>query len=83
MANVVLFVDDDDAFRMIVRRICGQIPAIERMIEATDGAEALVQLEAWVDADGGCPDVVFVDVNMPVLDGFGFLEKFESHMHLQ
>ena len=34
------------------------------MIEAADGAEALVQIQA------GKPDIILLDIMMPVLDGF-------------
>ena len=34
------------------------------MIEAADGAEALVQIQS------GKPDIILLDIMMPVLDGF-------------
>ena len=35
-----------------------------KVIEAADGAEALVQIQA------GKPDIILLDIMMPVLDGF-------------
>lgn len=37
---------------------------------ALDGADALAQLARGLD-----PDLIVLDLNMPILDGYGFLEK--------
>ena len=42
------------------------------MVVAHNGEDALLQLDPP-------PNVVLLDVNMPVLDGFQFLEAFRSH----
>lgn len=60
----VLIVDDDPLFRLAVAAVVTEDPAVEVMVaEAGDGAAALASVEA------AAPDVVIMDVTMPVLDG--------------
>lgn len=73
MPKTVMFVDDDDAFLEIAQRACRRLPYIAAVLTATDGARGLTVLEERVRTGGQVPNMVFVDINMPVLDGFGFL----------
>lgn len=60
----VLIVDDDPMFRLAVAAAITEDPDVEVMVaEAEDGAAALASVEA------AQPDVVIIDLNMPVLDG--------------
>jgi CheY-like chemotaxis protein len=73
MPKTVMFVDDDDVFLLITRHACRKIPEVELVIEATDGESALTDLERRAREQEPLPNVAFVDINMPRLDGFGFL----------
>lgn len=66
MIRVVL-VDDEELVRTGLRLILGSEPDIEVVGEAPDGGRA-VELVRSVD-----PDVVLLDLRMPVLDGLGVL----------
>lgn len=59
----VLYVDDDDDIRHIVELALGLDPGINVRI-VSSGAEALVELDR-----SGAPDVILLDVMMPVIDG--------------
>ncbi len=59
----VALVDDQQLVRVGFRRILETEPDIEVVGEAADGAEAL-ELVRW-----RTPDVVLMDVQMPVMDG--------------
>jgi two-component system chemotaxis response regulator CheB len=64
----VLVVDDSKFFRRVVRQILNASPSIEIVGEAANGSEAL---EMVVEAN---PDVVTLDVNMPVMSGLTALK---------
>jgi two-component system, LytTR family, response regulator len=64
----VLIVDDERPARQKVRRFLGGDPCIEAIFEAPDGLRALQLIR------DESPDVVFLDVQMPGLDGFGVAE---------
>ena len=65
----VLIVDDQALFRSGIRMLLDSQPDIQCVGEAADGAQA-VRLAAEVQ-----PDVVLMDVRMPVLDGIGATER--------
>jgi two-component system, chemotaxis family, protein-glutamate methylesterase/glutaminase len=69
-APIRLLIVDDSAFvRKVVREIFARAPGIEVVGAARDGEEAL---ELVLELN---PDVVTCDLNMPRLDGVGFVRK--------
>ena len=64
MTMRVLIVDDEAVARRRIRRLLAAEPDVLTVDECGDGASAL---DAMTD---GNPDVVFLDVQMPELDGF-------------
>jgi two-component system chemotaxis response regulator CheB len=65
----VLVVDDSAFMRKMVCEILGRDPELCVVGLARDGADALAKMEALQ------PDVITLDVEMPVLDGFGTLAE--------
>lgn len=64
----VLIVDDEPLARRGILRLLQQEPDIEVVAECGDGAAAVSAIGAL------SPDLVFLDVQMPELDGFGVIE---------
>jgi len=60
----VLIVDDDDVFAGSLATILSADPNLEVVDRAANGAQGLILA---IDQQ---PDVVVLDVNMPILDGF-------------
>ena len=68
----VLIVDDEAPARERLRRMLSNIAGIEVIGEAEDGLQAIEQIELLR------PDLVFLDIQMPVLDGFGVLDGLQD-----
>src|SRR5690606_37407181 len=68
----VLIVDDEPPARARVRRYLAAYPEFEVVGKAGSGTEA-VEAVARLE-----PDVVFLDVQMPGLDGFGVLAELDA-----
>jgi two-component system, NarL family, nitrate/nitrite response regulator NarL len=70
----ILIVDDDDLFAGSLAAILSGDPRLEVVNRAANGAEGLT-----LSLDER-PDVVVLDVNMPVLDGFAVGRLLRMHM---
>lgn len=68
MSLRVLIVDDEPVARRGLLRLLRQEEGIDVVGECGDGAAAVSAIEALA------PDLVFLDVQMPELDGFGVIE---------
>src|ERR1700709_647085 len=64
-----LLIDDERIARSDLRRLLAAHPEIAIVGEARNGNEALEQIASL------SPDVVFLDVQMPGVSGFGLLER--------
>lgn len=71
MKTRVLIVDDEPIARRGVRRYLAEHDGIEIVGEAANGISAVEQINELR------PDIVFLDVQMPDLDGFGVIENVD------
>ncbi len=66
----ILLVEDDDAIRGVVSDVLRD--GGYEVYEAINGADAMEQL------DKGRPDLIVLDLMMPVMDGWQFVEQFRQ-----
>lgn len=69
-----LLVDDEPLARERMRVLLGRHADVQVLAECRDGTEAVGAIGALE------PDVVFLDVEMPTLDGFGVLQQLEGRL---
>ena len=70
----LLLVDDDSAFNFLNRIILNASGVDCEIEECLDGKSALEQ----ASDPNSCPDVILLDINMPIMDGFEFLDEFDK-----
>lgn len=66
----VLIVDDEPPARAVIRKMLAEDPSVEITGECANGTEAL---EACAEL---APDLLFLDIRMPGMNGFELLEAF-------
>jgi CheY-like chemotaxis protein len=69
--NKILIAEDNPVNRELLREILEA--EHYQVVEAADGQEALVKLEE------AAPDLVLLDINMPLLDGFATIRRIRQH----
>lgn len=72
----VLFVDDDEITNYLNVRLVQKLQIANEIKVAMNGLEALDLIKKTEIGHYSCPDLIFLDLNMPLMDGFQFLESF-------
>jgi CheY-like chemotaxis protein len=76
--DLVMLVDDNDTDNFISRRIIEITNFAQEVIIKNSGKGALEYLEQNRDDADKLPDIIILDINMPIVDGFVFLYEFEK-----
>ncbi|WMJ75012.1 response regulator [Cytophagaceae bacterium ABcell3] len=73
----VLLVDDDNINNYLNARLIKKLRITDNVKISLNGAEALKYLSSE-NKGGNCPSLIFLDINMPVMNGFEFLDQFRK-----
>jgi len=77
--NCVLLVDDDEPTNFLHSWIIRQSGFAARVEIAEGAREGLVYLEASSTSDDHpSPDLIFIDLNMPAMNGWEFIEQYRK-----
>jgi CheY-like chemotaxis protein len=74
--NLVLLVDDDDVARFLWKKVIESSDTDVEVKECFNGLEALNFLKTNWNQPLLLPDIIFLDLNMPVMNGLTFLDEF-------
>jgi len=72
----ICIIDDDDIYQYTIIKILQSLKLNKKIIAFSDGEEALDFLIDNLYNDEELPDVIFLDINMPIMDGFQFIEEY-------
>lgn len=75
----VMLVDDNDIDNIINEKIIESNTFAETILIFQTGQEGLDYLAANKDNVDALPEIIFLDINMPIMDGFQFLEEFDKY----
>jgi CheY-like chemotaxis protein len=74
----VLLVDDDSIYQYIASKTLDATGLTQKIITCSNGEEAYRFLEKNMNNPQELPDIILLDVNMPVMNGWEFLHAFKN-----
>ncbi len=74
--NTLCIVDDDSTFQFLTRTVIEESQLVERIKIFSNGKAAIDFLTSTHDQPEELPEIILLDLNMPILDGWGFLEEY-------
>jgi CheY-like chemotaxis protein len=77
----IMLIDDNEIDNLINQKMIEAAAISEKIFtytSAKSGLEFLKNMEKLDLADKILPDLIFLDIDMPLMDGFQFLDEFEK-----
>ena len=75
--KLVLLIDDDEINNFLNKRLLEKYGIAEQVAIVTNGEEGLEFIAQRCRSGAGCPELILLDISMPVMDGFEFLKQYQ------
>ncbi|GGK78087.1 response regulator [Rufibacter glacialis] len=72
----ILLIEDDEITNFLNQTVIEETGIAEEVIVALNGMEGLSYLQG-LQSPEAFPSLILLDINMPVLDGFSFIEEYK------
>lgn len=72
----ICLIDDDDIFHFITQKVIERTGIVKNIRVFYNGLEAIQFIESALTFKEELPDVILLDLSMPIMDGWEFLEEF-------
>jgi len=77
MINKMLVIDDDELTTYLVKKMVRSSNLVNDLLTKENGQEAIEYLHSLENKDE-FPDVIIVDIDMPVMDGYEFVDAYQN-----
>lgn len=76
--KTIYIIDDDNLYQLLLKRSIEKLNPATKIVPFKNGAEAWEYIEERLAMGQAMPDFLLLDINMPVMDGWQFLEVLQQ-----
>lgn len=74
----VCIIDDDEIYIFLIKKSLAALDIDSSINSYGNGLDALKGITSLIDQQQPIPEIIFLDINMPVMDGWEFLNAFKE-----
>ncbi|HMG94519.1 MAG TPA: response regulator [Chryseolinea sp.] len=74
----VLIVDDNEIDTLIHKKVLERIQRVREVHSASNGHAAIALLSGYAEQRKPLPDIILLDLNMPIMNGLAFIDKLKE-----
>ena len=76
--DVIYIIDDDQIYQFTTKKALEILGFQNKIKSFLDGEEAMNFISNNIENEEELPDIIFLDINMPIMNGYEFLDEFLS-----
>ncbi|RKS94047.1 response regulator receiver domain-containing protein [Flavobacterium limicola] len=73
--KIIWVIDDDAIYQIIVNKIIQRSEMFSAVFSFKNGRIAIDALQETLENETALPDIILLDINMPIMDGWEFMEE--------
>jgi CheY-like chemotaxis protein len=75
--KTIWVIDDDNIYQIIVNKIIQKSEMFSEISSFKNGKEAINAVSNSLNSKDSFPDIILLDINMPIMDGWEFMEELQ------
>jgi len=76
--NSICIIDDDEIYTFLLKKTLKRIDVCNSINVYVNGADGIEKIKALIANNELLPDIILLDINMPLLDGWEFLDEYKK-----
>lgn len=78
--DTICIIDDDSLYTLLLKKKIEKLQICNNVISFSNGENAILSIKNIVETNDELPDIILLDINMPIMNGWEFMEEFMKIM---
>lgn len=74
--DTICVIDDNDVYQFVMKNSINKLNPNIKILAYLNGEEGIQSLKKMIADQQPLPDVILLDINMPIMDGWEFMNEF-------